>query len=204
MREIQLSPTQFGEGDQERLEANPPITVYDTSGPFTDPDIEFDVRKGLHPVRLNWILERGDVVELDRISSRYGRERESDPELAYMRFERSRKPLRAKPGAHVSQMYYARRGIVTPEMEYIAIRENQRCEQALEELRTQHPGENWGGSFPNRITAEFVRDEVARGRAIIPNNVNHPESEPMIIGRNFLAQRQYLGSFHLFLHAVRR
>jgi phosphomethylpyrimidine synthase len=188
MREIQLSPTQFGEGDQERLEANPPITVYDTSGPFTDPDIEFDVRKGLHPVRLNWILERGDVVELDRISSRYGRERESDPELAYMRFERSRKPLRAKPGAHVSQMYYARRGIVTPEMEYIAIRENQRCEQALEELRTQHPGENWGGSFPNRITAEFVRDEVARGRAIIPNNVNHPESEPMIIGRNFLVK----------------
>ncbi len=188
MREIEQAPTRVGEGDAERLEPNPPITVYDTSGPFTDPDIDIDVRKGLAPLRRDWILERGDVVELDRISSQYGRERESDPELKHMRFERSRKPLRAKPGACVSQMHYARQGVVTPEMEYIAIRENQRCEEALEELRVQHPGQDWGGNFPERITAEFVRDEVARGRAIIPNNVNHPESEPMIIGRNFLVK----------------
>ncbi len=188
MREIEQAPTRVGEGDAERLEPNPPITVYDTSGPFTDPDIDIDVRKGLAPLRRDWILERGDVVELDRISSQYGRERESDPELKHMRFERSRKPLRAKPGACVSQMHYARQGVVTPEMEYIAIRENQRCEEALEELRVQHPGQDWGGNFPERITAEFVRDEVARGRAIIPNNVNHPESEPMISGRNFLVK----------------
>lgn len=184
MREIDQTPTRNG----EVLEENPPLTVYDTSGSYTDPEIDIDVRKGLGPMREEWIKDRDDTEELDRISSTYGRSREEDPELQPMRFHRSRKALRAKPGRCVSQMHYARKGIVTPEMEYIAIRENQRFEEALEELKTQHPGKDWGASFPKSITPEFVRDEVARGRAIIPNNINHPESEPMIIGRNFLVK----------------
>lgn len=181
MREIEQSPTEVNGA----MVPNPPITVYDTSGPYTDPDVAIDVREGLAPLRENWIKSRGDVDELDRISSSYGQERENDPSLESLRFHRSRKVLRAKPGKCVTQMHYARQGIVTPEMEYIAIRENQRYELALEELKVQHPGNNFGASFPERITGEFVRDEVARGRAIIPLNINHPEIEPMIIGRNF-------------------
>jgi phosphomethylpyrimidine synthase len=184
MREIEQAPTRSG----NTYEQNAPVTVYDPSGPYTDPDIALDVRKGLPPLRLPWILERGDVLELDRITSDYGRQREEDPGLGPVRFARTRKALRAKPGRRVTQMHYARRGEITPEMEYIAIRENMRYEQALESLKTQHPGVDWGAKIPKRITAEFVREEVARGRAIIPNNINHPESEPMIIGRNFLVK----------------
>lgn len=181
MREIEQSPTDVN----GTMVPNLPITVYDTSGPFTDPDVEIDVREGLAPLRQNWIVSRDDVDELDSISSAYGIERESDESLETLRFHRSRKVLRAKEGRCVTQMHYARQGIVTPEMEYIAIRENQRFEEAAEALKVQHPGQNFGASFPERITGEFVRDEVARGRAIIPANINHPEIEPMIIGRNF-------------------
>jgi phosphomethylpyrimidine synthase len=170
-------------------ESNPAITIYDTSGPYTDPDYNSDLAAGLPALRASWIAERGDVEELAGLSSRFGRERAADAKLDEVRFSHIRKPLRAKAGANVTQMHYARRGIVTPEMEYIAIRENQRIE-ALQNsaLRTQHPGEAYGASLPKSITPEFVRDEVARGRAIIPANINHPESEPMIIGRNFLTK----------------
>ena len=184
MREITQSPTKTSDGH----EVNPPITVYDTSGPYTDPAVDINVRRGLAALRQQWILERNDVQELDRITSFYGRQREQDPALGPVRFERRRKPLRAKPGHCVTQMHYARKGIITPEMEYIAIRENQRQEAAAEILKRQHPGRNWGANTPTIITPEFVRDEVARGRAIIPCNVNHPETEPMIIGRNFLVK----------------
>ncbi|KAB2881498.1 phosphomethylpyrimidine synthase ThiC [bacterium] len=164
------------------------VVVYDTSGPYTDPDVKIDIYKGLDPLRLRWIKERGDVQELSQISSAYGRLRENDKSIDAIRFNRTRPTLRAKTGANASQMYYAKKGIVTPEMEYIAIRENQEREEALKEFQVQHPGENFGASIPPIITAEFVRDEVARGRAIIPANINHPESEPMIIGRNFLVK----------------
>ncbi len=184
MREIVQAATKTATGQEE----NPPLSVYDTSGPYTDPDAGINVHKGLSPLRLGWILARGDVQELERISSSYGREREDDPLLGPIRFRRTRKPLRAKAGACVTQMHYARRGIVTPEMEFIAIRENQRCEMVAEELRQQHPGTNFGANTPKAITPEFVREEVARGRAIIPLNINHPEVEPMIIGRNFLVK----------------
>ena len=184
MREIKLSPTKSSSGAEE----NPPLMVYDTSGPYTDPDAGIDVHRGLAPIRLAWILARGDVQELDRITSAYGRQREDDPKLGPIRFERTRKPLRAKSGACVTQMHYARRGMITPEMEFIAIRENQRCEVVAEALRRQHPGVDFGAAIPKSITPEFVRDEVARGRAIIPANINHPEIEPMIIGRNFLVK----------------
>ncbi len=184
MREIVQAATKTATGHEE----NPPLSVYDTSGPYTDPDAGINVHKGLSPLRLGWILARGDVQELERISSSYGREREDDPLLGPIRFRRTRKPLRAKAGACVTQMHYARRGIVTPEMEFIAIRENQRCEMVAEELRRQHPGTNFGANTPKAITPEFVREEVARGRAIIPLNINHPEVEPMIIGRNFLVK----------------
>jgi phosphomethylpyrimidine synthase len=184
MREISQSPTKNGDVS----EPNPPITVYDTSGPFTDPDVAIDVRQGIAPLRQPWIEARGDVEALDDITSEYGRRRASDPALETVRFVRTRPVLRAKAGHRVTQMHYARQGIITPEMEYIAIRENQRFEETLEALRTQHPGRNWGANIPERITPEFVRDEVARGRAIIPANINHPEIEPMIIGRNFLTK----------------
>ncbi|HIA48677.1 MAG TPA: phosphomethylpyrimidine synthase ThiC [Candidatus Hydrogenedentes bacterium] len=184
MREISQSPTEVN----GQMVPNPQITVYDTSGPFTDPDIDIDVRKGLTPLRQNWITSRADVDELDSISSSYGLKRENDPDLETLRFHRSRKVLRAKPGQCVTQMHYARQGIVTPEMEYIAIRENQRIESAPESLRVQHPGTPFGAKYPEGITGEFVRDEVARGRAIIPANINHPELEPMIIGRNFIVK----------------
>jgi phosphomethylpyrimidine synthase len=185
MREVcqAQTPTLFGG------ESNPAITIYDTSGPYTDPDYSVDLAAGLPALRAAWIAERGDVEELTGLSSRFGRERASDAKLDEVRFSHIRKPLRAKTGANVTQMHYARRGTITPEMEYIAIRENQRIE-ALQNsaLRTQHPGESYGASLPKLITPEFVRDEVARGRAIIPANINHPESEPMIIGRNFLTK----------------
>jgi phosphomethylpyrimidine synthase len=183
-REISLSdtPSAFG------AEKNPPVVVYDTSGPYTDPTISIDIRNGLPALRTGWILERGDVEQLDGPSSEFGVARKNDPALAEMRFNLTRKPLRAKAGANVSQMHYARKGIITPEMEYIAIRENQRRENMSELLQTQHKGHDFGASIPKMITPEFVRDEVARGRAIIPININHPEIEPMIIGRNFLVK----------------
>jgi len=186
MREILQTPTHAGSG----LEDNPPIPVYDTSGPYTDPDAEVDLTRGLAALRAPWIQERADTVELQGPTSDYGRERLADPDLRHLRFEHLRTPRRAKDGANVTQMHYARRGIVTPEMEYIAIRENCRLQEMRRDLRyeallRQHAGQSFGASIPDEITPEFVRDEVARGRAIIPANVNHPEIEPMIIGRNF-------------------
>ena len=170
-------------------EENPPIAVYDTSGPYTDPDYQVDLVAGLPAMRAPWIADRGDTEALPGLSSEFSRRHAEAPELAAMRFPTRRTPRRAKAGANVSQMHYARRGIITPEMEYIAIRENQKIEAlAGSALLNQHPGESFGASVPKKITAEFVRDEVARGRAIIPNNINHPESEPMIIGRNVLTQ----------------
>ncbi|MCE2644907.1 MAG: phosphomethylpyrimidine synthase ThiC [Burkholderiaceae bacterium] len=188
MREIAQSdtPSAFG------AESNPPLSVYDTSGPYTDPQAKIDIRSGLAPLRAGWIDERGDTEELPGPSSRYGVERLGDPRLAELRFNLKRLPRRARGGpngvGNVTQMHYARRGIVTPEMEFIAIRENQRAAEFSEMLRRQHPGASFGASLPPLITPEFVRDEVARGRAIIPANINHPEIEPMIIGRNFLVK----------------
>ena len=188
MREISQSDTPAAMGAEE----NPPIFVYDTSGPYTDPAATIDIRRGLPALRAAWIGERGDTIELDGPTSGYGRTRLADPALAGLRFDLHRKPRRAKPGANVSQMHYARRGIVTPEMEFVAIRENGRREAMLaalpEALRRQHPGQSFGAAIPPVITPEFVRDEIARGRAILPANVNHPESEPMAIGRNFLSR----------------
>ncbi|MEP7261856.1 MAG: phosphomethylpyrimidine synthase ThiC, partial [Usitatibacter sp.] len=198
MREISQTdtPAMFG------AETNPPVFVYDTSGPYTDPQARIDIRAGLSALRGNWIEERGDTELLAGPTSRFGRERLDDPRLAELRFELHRQPRRARAGKNVSQMHYARRGIVTPEMEYIAIRENVRRSEYLAELRStgpvgkkmadllgrQHRGESFGASIPQEVTPEFVRDEVARGRAIIPANINHPETEPMIIGRNFLVK----------------
>jgi phosphomethylpyrimidine synthase len=183
-REISLSdtPSAFG------ADKNPPVVVYDTSGPYTDPSVNIDIRNGLPALRAKWIEERNDTELLDGPTSKYGHERKTDPALAEMRFNLTRPPRRAKAGKNVSQMHYARQGIITPEMEYIAIRENQRREGLSELLLTQHPGNNYGAATPKLITPEFVRDEVARGRAIIPANINHPEIEPMIIGRNFLVK----------------
>lgn len=188
MREISQSDT----AASIDAEKNPPIYVYDTSGPYTDPSVKIDIRSGLPALRENWIDSRDDTEVLSGPNSAYGRERLTDPKLAQMRFNLQRKPRRGKTGMNVSQMHYARRGIITPEMEFIAIRENQRIEtlntQDHELLKQQHPGQDFGASLPKLITPEFVRDEVARGRAIIPANINHPESEPMIIGRNFLVK----------------
>jgi len=194
MREIRQSDTPLHSGAAAqggaaaRSEPNPPIFVYDASGPYTDPEARIDIRQGLPPLRQKWILERGDTEELTGPTSRYGRERLADPKLAQLRFDLGRKPLRARSGGNVTQMYYARRGLITPEMEFIAIRENQRVEALSNLLRRQHPGQDFGAAVPKAITPEFVRDEVARGRAIIPANINHPETEPMIIGRNFLVK----------------
>ena len=184
MRKITLSdtPVQFG------AEKNPPLYVYDTSGVYTDPNVEIDLHKGLAALRGQWIEERGDTELLAGPSSKFGQERLNDPATADLRFQLTRKPRRAKSGANVSQMHYARQGIITPEMEYIAIRENQNMEEMQEYLKGRHPGQPFGANIPDRITPEFVRDEVARGRAIIPANINHPELEPMIIGRNFLVK----------------
>ncbi len=183
MREISLSPTQTSNG----IEENHPILVYDTSGPYTDPDVELDLRKGLPNVRSAWIEERDDTAPLTGLSSKYGNERRDDASVDHLRFEHLKQPRKAKVGKNVSQMHYARQGIITPEMEYVAIRENQKREH-LREITKQHPGQNFGANVPHVITPEFVRDEVARGRAIIPANINHPELEPMIIGRNFLVK----------------
>ena len=198
MREISQSDT----ADSFGGEKNPPIYVYDTSGPYTDPDVAIDIRSGLPCPRTPWIVERGDTIELPGPTSAYGLERLADPALAALRFNLERKPRRAKAGANVSQMHYARKGIITPEMEFVAIRENMRRKEYLAELQAsgpmgnrlaelmgrQHPGQSFGASIPAEITAEFVREELARGRAIIPANINHPEVEPMIIGRNFLVK----------------
>ena len=198
MREISQSdtPASFG------AEKNPPIYVYDTSGIYTDPNAKIDIRSGLPALRANWIAERNDTEELPGPTSQYGVERLNDPKLAELRFNLHRKPRRAKAGKNVTQMHYARQGIITPEMEYVAIRENLRRKEYIESLQAsgptgvklaelmgrQHPGQNFGASIPAEITPEFVRSEVARGRAIIPMNINHPEIEPMIIGRNFLVK----------------
>jgi len=184
MRKISLSDTSASFGKQR----NTPVYVYDTTGPYTDPTADIDLTKGLEPLRAGWIKERGDTVLLDGPSSEYGRARLADPSLEHLRFDHIRKPRRAKDGANVSQMHYARAGIITPEMEFIAIRENLKREAMADLCRDQHPGESFGAAIPREITPEFVRQEVARGRAIIPANINHPESEPMIIGRNFLVK----------------
>ena len=198
MREISQADTPASMG----AEANPPIYVYDCSGPYTDPAVNIDIRSGLESVRTPWILERNDTEALTGPSSQYGVERLNDPELAELRFNLHRMPRRAMKGKNVTQMHYARKGIITPEMEYIAIRENMKRKEYLESVKAsgptgkklaelmgrQHPGQSFGAAIPAEITPEFVRDEVARGRAIIPANINHPEAEPMIIGRNFLVK----------------
>ncbi|KQQ54825.1 thiamine biosynthesis protein ThiC [Pseudomonas sp. Leaf127] len=186
MREISLdvTPTDFGG------EINAPVTVYDTSGPYTDPNVIIDVRKGLADVRTPWIESRNDTELLDGLSSNFGQQRLNDAELTALRFAHVHKPRRARAGANVSQMHYARQGIITAEMEYVAIRENMKLQEARAAglLQQQHAGHSFGASIPREITAEFVREEIARGRAIIPANINHTELEPMIIGRNFLVK----------------
>ncbi|MGK5059938.1 phosphomethylpyrimidine synthase ThiC [Janthinobacterium sp. LB2P49] len=198
MREISQSDTEASFGGEK----NPPIYVYDTSGPYTDPDVQIDIRSGLDTPRLPWIMERADTEELPGPTSDYGIARLADPKLAELRFNLHRKPRRAIAGKNVTQMHYARQGIITPEMEFVAIRENMRRQEYLRELKAsgpmgerlaelmgrQHPGQSFGASIPAEITPEFVREEIARGRAIIPANINHPEVEPMIIGRNFLVK----------------
>ena len=196
MREVSQAdtPSMFGG------ERNPPIYVYDCSGPYTDPAVKIDIRSGLPALREPWVVGRNDTVVLDGPTSAYGKERLADARLAELRFNLRRTPRKGK--SNVTQMHYARRGIITPEMEYIAVRENLQREQYIESLKAtgktgekmlellvkQHRGESFGASIPQLITPEFVRSEVARGRAIIPANINHPESEPMIIGRNFLVK----------------
>jgi phosphomethylpyrimidine synthase len=195
LREIAQSPTRLSDGTQEK---NPPITVYDASGPWGDPDQQCEVTKGLPALRGRWILARLDVREIEGRASRP----EDDGYLSAVHAEKatrketkgrleifpglSRRPLRASEGHPVTQLWYARQGIITPEMEYIAIRENLGKEPGAK--NGHHPGHAWGARIPESITPEFVRDEVARGRAIIPANINHPELEPMIIGRNFLVK----------------
>ncbi|MDD3884395.1 MAG: phosphomethylpyrimidine synthase ThiC [Gallionella sp.] len=184
MREITLSDTHTSQGGEK----NPPIHVYDCSGPYTDPAVTIDIRSGLAEMRAGWIAERNDTEALPQLTSEYGRQRLNDPALADMRFNLQHTPRRAKPGMNVTQMHYARKGIITPEMEYIAIRENQKRDGLSDLLLKQHPGENFGKAMPKQITPEFVRSEVAAGRAVITANINHPEIEPMIIGRNFLVK----------------
>ena len=203
MRKITQSPTPTDMAQSGQIEEeNPPVYVYDTSGPYTDKQVKIDIRDGLPALRQSWIEERADTEILDGPSSAYGQARLDDDKLAALRFNLTRQPRRAKPGKNVSQMHYARQGIVTPEMEYIAIRENQNRHAYMESLATsgdkgkrmadmltrQHGGEAFGAKLVSEITPEFVRDEVACGRAIIPANINHPETEPMIIGRNFLVK----------------
>ena len=182
MRQVEQSPTRHAGG---KIEQNPTLAVYDTSGPFTDPAVTIDLRKGLARVREPWVVERGDVEQLPELSSEYGRARLADLRLEKLRLHSRQKPYRAKRGQNVTQMHQARKGVITAEMEYVAIRETQKLEAIYS---AQHPGESYGASTPTVITPEFVRDEVARGRAIIPANVNHLELEPMIIGRNFLVK----------------
>jgi phosphomethylpyrimidine synthase len=194
-REVSLTPTIVAgkDGGEPTEIPNEPVIIYDPSGPYTDPNVQIDVRKGLAPSREKWILDRGDVETYDALimSSRKGPNSGREDIDEEERFDRgNRKPLRAKSGCNVSQMHYAKKGIITPEMEYIAIRENLRREEwdRDEEREKRLAGNSFGASIPQEITPEFVRDEVARGRAIIPANINHPESEPMIIGRNFLVK----------------
>jgi phosphomethylpyrimidine synthase len=184
-RKVYVGPLRVPMREITQSGDNPPIHVYDTSGPYTDPQAQIDIRKGLPALRERWIEARQDAELLAGPSSGYGRERLADPRLAELRFDLHRRPRRALQGKNVSQMHYARRGLITPEMEYVALRENQRM---IESLAAQHPGESFGAELPKRVTPEFVRNEVARGRAIIPANLNHPETEPMIIGRNFLVK----------------
>ena len=189
MREITCDSTSASLGEEE----NPPVTVYDTSGPYTEPDAKIDLLQGLPGLRNNWIEERDDTEALSGPTSEFGHARQEDPKTAHLRFAHYHAPRRAKSGCNVSQMHYAKRGIITPEMEYIAIREDMRLQEHRKDPRykkilRQHAGVNFGANIPEQITPEFVRDEVASGRAIIPNNINHPESEPMIIGRNFLVK----------------
>ncbi|KYL35207.1 MULTISPECIES: phosphomethylpyrimidine synthase ThiC [Pseudoalteromonas] len=190
MREITLSDTFIGGTDENPVyESNEPLRVYDTSGPYTDPNFELDVRKGLDKYREQWIESRGDTEVLESVTSQFAQQRMADDGLDHIRFEYLPKIRRAKAGKNVTQMHYARQGIVTPEMEYVAIRENMGRAQIREELlAAQHKGESFGASIPEFITPEFVRAEIARGRAILPNNINHPETEPMIVGRNFLVK----------------
>jgi phosphomethylpyrimidine synthase len=185
MREILLSDTT--DSRTKKKTPNQPITVYDTSGPYTDPSKKIDVHAGIERIREQWILDRNDVEQLDRFTSEYCNERLNNKKLDHMRFSLLKNPLRAKKGANVTQLHYAKKGMITPEMEYISIRENQRIDE-MTEIRKQHKGEHFGASIPERITPEFVRSEVARGRAVIPSNINHPEAEPMILGRNFLVK----------------
>src|SRR3954453_17778508 len=186
---VYVGPLRVPMREITQTDGNPPITVYDTSGPYTDPSARIDIRKGLPAPREPWISARGDASLLEGPSSEYGRRRLADPKLAELRFDPHRQPRRAHLAkGNVTQMHYARRGIITLEMEFIAVRENQRMEGFAEELKRQHPGQAFGASLRQTITPEFVREELARGRAIIPANINHPESEPMIIGRNFLVK----------------
>ncbi|MEZ7206381.1 phosphomethylpyrimidine synthase ThiC [Pseudoalteromonas sp. DY56-GL79] len=190
MREITLSDSFVG-GTEENpvFESNDPIRVYDTSGPYTDPEVPVDVRAGLPKFREQWIVERDDTEMLESVTSQFSQQRMADEGLDHIRFEHLPKIRRAKAGKNVTQMHYARQGIVTPEMEYVAIRENMGRAKLREELLAQqHKGQSFGASIPEFITPEFVRDEIARGRAVLPNNINHPETEPMIIGRNFLVK----------------
>ncbi len=189
MREISVSDTVHKFNGKDRVEKNDFVTVYDTSGPYTDPNIQIDLKKGLPRLRQEWIVQRGDVEQTE-IGSEYGKQRMNDKSLDALRFEHIQKPYKAKVGKNVSQLHYAKQGIITPEMEYIAIRENQRIDEVRQSnLCTQHEGNSFGANTPkNLITSEFVRDEISAGRAIIPANINHPESEPMIIGRNFLVK----------------
>lgn len=190
MREIQLSPTTVGGSkDEPLLEANEPIPVYDTAGPYGDPAAAIDVHKGLNTLRSNWIIQRGDSEKIAELSSAYTQQRLADKGLDHLRFDNLPRPRRALEGRCVTQMHYARLGVITPEMEFIALRENMGRERIRGDvLLQQHPGHSFGAHLPDNITAEFVRQEVAAGRAIIPANINHPESEPMIIGRNFLVK----------------
>ena len=193
MREIELNDTKIHGGG---IEKNMPITVYDTSGPYTDPSVDIDIKKGLPRLRESWIMRRGDLERLFELSSNYGSERMEDSSLDALRFEHIKMPLKAKEGRNITQMHYARKGIITAEMEYIAIRENQKIDEYNQSLNGQakylchqHAGQSFGANTPKSyITPEFVRKEVAEGRAIIPANINHPETEPMIIGRNFLVK----------------
>ncbi|WP_404839863.1 phosphomethylpyrimidine synthase ThiC [Aeromonas media] len=190
LREIVLADTLVGGSKEDpQFEPNDPVPVYDTSGAYGDESAEIDVRRGLPRLRENWVLERGDTEALEGLSSAFTQERLADEGLDHLRFDNLPKPLRARPGRRVTQLHYARQGMVTPEMEFIAIRENMGRERVRSELLLrQHPGQGFGARLPENITPEFVRDEVAAGRAIIPSNINHPEAEPMIIGRNFLVK----------------
>ena len=189
MREVACDATSSSLGGEE----NPPIPVYDTSGPLTDPRAKIDLSKGIGRIRATWIEQRGDTDELARLSSQFGHQRRFDPATEDLRFQVEHAPRKARPGKNVTQMHYARQGVITPEMEYIAIRESLRLQELRDDPRyqkllRQHRGQSFGANLPPAITPEFVRAEVARGRAIIPSNINHPESEPMSIGRNFLVK----------------